>query len=196
MDEITVRHKGEKNIYIHNDLSGAAAHAKGTIEAKLKTDDRKGIAFDYMSCLMMLAFTFEAQINFMGLKLLGDKWNERDPSPDKVKTVFAALKLNLDENNRPYSSISTLRKFRNDIAHGKPVEIKFDVVRSMPREEVDRAIDLNSDWVKLCNSDTVFSIYDDMDAVWKELLTASGLALYETLTHGSSGFKLESTIDA
>jgi hypothetical protein len=49
--------------------------AKTAIETKVAANDWKGIAFDYMACLLMLAFTFEATINFLGSKLKADKWN-------------------------------------------------------------------------------------------------------------------------
>jgi hypothetical protein len=76
MEKRLARHKGYKNVYVHNDLAGAAYHFKGVIESKLAANDRKGIAYDYMACLLMLAFTFEAQINFLGLKLISN-WKEK-----------------------------------------------------------------------------------------------------------------------
>ena len=68
MEKRIAKHKGYKNIYIHNDLEGAAYHYKRTIEDKLKANDRKGIAYDYIACMIMFAFLFEARINFIGFK--------------------------------------------------------------------------------------------------------------------------------
>jgi hypothetical protein len=93
--KIRPRRKGHKNIYVHNDLSNAAHHFKEHIEAKLKAGDREGIAFKYMACLILLAFTFESKINFLGHKLISD-WKERQPFNDKVSEVLDYLKLQRD----------------------------------------------------------------------------------------------------
>jgi hypothetical protein len=74
MEKICARVHGKKNIYIHNDLSNAAFHFKTSVEEKLK-GDRTGIAFHSLACLVMTAFTFEAEMNFLGAKLI-DGWNE------------------------------------------------------------------------------------------------------------------------
>ena len=84
MDRIRARHKGTKNIYVHNDLSNAAYHFKRVIEAKIAADDRKGITFDYLACRIMLAFTLEAMINFIGQKLI-KPWDELQPTKAKLK---------------------------------------------------------------------------------------------------------------
>jgi len=124
-------------------------------------------------------------INFLGHKLIAG-WNERQSFNDKVTEVLNHLKINPDWAVRPYSSISTLKKFRDSIAHGKPVEITFDKEIVLPAEEIDRRIDLDSEWVPYCSHDTVFNTYADIDATWKQLLEASGLELYETITRGES----------
>jgi hypothetical protein len=36
-----------------------------------------------------------------------------------------------------------------------------------------------------CDHDSVFNVYDDIDAIWKELLEKSGIEVFETLTHGT-----------
>jgi hypothetical protein len=67
VETIKVRKQEHKHIYVHNDLSNAAYHFKTVIETKLAANDRNGIAFDYMACLLMLAFTFEAKVNLLGV---------------------------------------------------------------------------------------------------------------------------------
>ena len=74
--KIKGRSQGKKYVYIHNDLSNAAFHFKTIIEARLKMDDRNGITFDCMACLVMCAFSFEAYITFLGSKII-ENWNER-----------------------------------------------------------------------------------------------------------------------
>ncbi len=62
--KIRARHKGKKNIYVHEHLSNAAYHFMEVIKTKIKDNEHEGIAFDYMACLIMLAFTFEARVIF------------------------------------------------------------------------------------------------------------------------------------
>ena len=97
MDRIRARHKGTKNIYVHNDLSNAAYHFKRVIEAKIAADDRKGITFDYLACMIMLAFTLEAMINFIGQKLI-KPWDELQPTKAKLKSVLKHIGLKPDWN--------------------------------------------------------------------------------------------------
>ena len=144
MEKIRARHTGEKNIYVHNDLSNAAFYFKNNIEEKLKAENESGIAFDYMACMIMLAFTFEAKINFLGHKLIAS-WKERQSFDDKVSEVLKHLNVEPDWSSRPYQSIEKMRQFRNSIAHGKPIEIEFDNTIENSADELDRQIDLDGE---------------------------------------------------
>ena len=187
MEKIRARHQGKSHIYVHNDPFNAAHHYKGVIEAKLKADDRKGIAFDSMACLIMPAFTTEAKLNFRGHKLIDD-WEERPSFNNKLTASFLVhLKLKPDWKARPFASIDGLKNFRDTIAHGKPVEIEYDKTVDLAEGQLERAVDLNAEWEEYCTPENAFSTYDDVDAIWKQLLDASGLTVYETLTHGEGG---------
>jgi hypothetical protein len=186
MEMIRARHQGQKHIYVHNDLSNAAHHFLEQIQEKLKGGNCKGIAFEYMACLVMLAFTFEAKINFLGHKLIKG-WNERQSFNSKVTEVLGHLRVTPDWKVRPFSSIETLKNFRDSIAHGKPVETTFDEEVIKPADDIDRRIDLDSEWLAYCSHDNVFNTYDDVDAIWGQLLNASGLKVYDTITRGDSG---------
>jgi len=61
--KIRARHHGNKNIYVHNDLSNAAFNFKKIIETKVKASEMEGIAFDCMACLLMLAGNCGANTN-------------------------------------------------------------------------------------------------------------------------------------
>jgi hypothetical protein len=186
MEKIRARIKEKKNIYIHNDISNAALHFKITIEDKLKAGDRTGTAFDYMACLVMTAFTFEAKVNFLGAKLIPG-WKERQPFDDKVKEVLAHLKIASDWNKRPYSSIQSMKDFRDSIAHGKPIEIQYDQTVEMPADELERKIDLSGEWQKACSPEAVDAAYEDVEQIWKDLLTQAKLSVFDTMTRGAGG---------
>lgn len=195
MNKIRARHRGKRSIYVHNDLSNAARHFILQINDKLKREDLQGIAFEYMACMVMLAFAFEAKINFLGYKLI-DSWKERQPFDDKVNNVFDHLRVNPDWEVRPYSSVKKLKEFRDSIAHGKPVEVEFDEEIIGPPEEIERLNDLKSKWKSYCEHENVLNTSEDINLIWSELLSLSGLPEFQVITHGNSSLSfIEKIVD-
>jgi hypothetical protein len=186
MEKIKVRKQKHQHIYVHNDLSNAAYYFKTVIETKVAANDRNGIAFDYMACLLMLAFTFEANINFLGSKLFADKWDELRSFRKKISQVFTKLRIVADWRERPFSSIDAMKEFRDSIAHGKPVEIVTDETVITTSEMANKRIDNDSEWLRYCEHDAVFNAFDDADIIWKLLLQAAKLDVLDTVSHGSS----------
>jgi hypothetical protein len=183
-------------VSIHNDLSNAAFHFKRSVEAKAKDPNPVGITFDYMAMAIMVAFTFEAKINFMGWKLI-QGWKEYQHFPEKVKQVYVALKMSADTTKRPYSSLENMKKFRDMVAHGKPQVIERDEVVLMKAEDLDRDVDLSGEWEKACAPELVMQAYEDLDTVWQEMLRKSGLQLWDTMTTGVGGISfIEKVIEA
>ncbi len=116
IEKVRARITQTARLYIHNDLSMAALHFKDNIDAKESGEDgRGGKTYEYIACAVMLAFTFEAKINFLGWKLI-QGWKEFQPFHDKVDQVFEKLGLELDWGKRPYSSILAMKRFRDEIA--------------------------------------------------------------------------------
>lgn len=188
MNKIRARHKGKRNIYVHNELSNAVDHFILQINDKLKRDDLNGIAFEYMACMVMLAFAFEAEINFLGYKLINN-WKERQPFDCKVNEILEHLKINPDWEARPYSSVKKLKELRDLIAHGKPLEDEFDEeIIGLP-EEIERLNDLNSKWESYCEHENVLNSREDINLIWNELLRFSGLSKFQSITHGNSSLK-------
>ena len=185
-DKIRALREGKRFVYIHNDLSTAAWYFKERFEEKLKKGERDGIAFDIMACLVMLAFTFEAKLNFLGDRLIED-WNERMAFDKKVSTVFDHLKIARDEKQRPYSSMELLKQFRDTLAHGKPIKEEFSEIVEGKPEELDRRIDLSGAWEKDCNEDVARAASEDLDIIWKDLIKAAGLNIYDTMHQGEGG---------
>jgi hypothetical protein len=184
MEKVRVRRAGEKFIYIHNNLSAAALYFKGVVEKKVEAKTRDAISFDCMACLIVLAFTFEAYINFLGDRLI-DGWKEREPFDDKVEKVFDHLKVTLNKSARPCSSIALLKRFRDTLAHGKPSKKKSEEIVMAKADELDRHIDLSGDWEKDCNENAGLQAYEDVEAMWRELLEKSGLSVFDTMTQGT-----------
>jgi hypothetical protein len=190
MEKYRVRRQAKKNIYIHNDLSNAAFHFKKSVDSRVKEGNREGIAFEVMACLSMLAFSFEARINFLGSKLYQEKWKERQAFNNKVGQVINKVKLGLPEQERPFISIEKLKIFRDSIAHGKPCTIEVDEVVEVGYDDLDRVVDLSAGWEDFCSESVMVEIYEDIEEIWQLLLSKSGLELFETITHGSGGITL------
>jgi hypothetical protein len=135
----------------------------------------------------MLAFTWEAYLNFFGHKLVG-LWNERQNVNKKIDKVFQRLKIAPKWSKRPYKSIVNLKEVRNILAHGKPFEEVIDEVEEGPQGKMPRRrVDLSGKWEKFCTTDVVLAACDDLSAIWEEMFKASGLGAFDTVTHGEGG---------
>lgn len=187
MEKYRVRRQLKKNIYIHNDLSNAAFHFRKSVDSRLSEGNRKGIAFEIMACLSLLAFSFEARINFLGSKMFQDKWKEKQAFHNKVNQVLNELELGLSKEERPYLSVEKLKVFRDSIAHGKPCTVEVDEVVEVDEDDLESVIDLSAGWEEFCEETVMYEIYEDIEKIWQIMLSKSGLELFDSVTHGSGG---------
>jgi hypothetical protein len=115
-----------KKVYVHNDISQAATTFKDATQEKAK-GDRTGIGYYGMATAVLTAFAFEAKLNFMGAQLAKNNkipsWNEFQSWDKKVKVVFGALGLSTDKTTRPLATMEKMKRLRDTVAHGKPVEL-------------------------------------------------------------------------
>lgn len=88
--------------------------------------------YDGMACAVMVAFAFEANVNFMGFKLHEagklSSWKEREPFMEKLKKVFGALGILADLDKRPLKSMERMKVLRDTLAHGKPAYGEYEQV--------------------------------------------------------------------
>jgi hypothetical protein len=183
MDLVKAKITQKKNVYVHNDLSQSAFYFKELIENKLKDGNRSGIAYDYMACAVMIAFAFEANLNFMGYKLIKD-WNEWQNWDAKVYAVLKRLEMPIVWAEGPLSSMRAMKDIRDSLAHGKPLETTEERILEVKPEDLDQANDLCAQWQKDCNHEAVFQAYKDMDDLWKEMIQKSGIPLFHAITSG------------
>jgi len=189
MTKLRVQKTAKKNIHIHNDISNTAHYLKTRIEEKEAAEDRQGIALDITACLVMLAFTFESRLNFIGEQKVAD-FKERRVFDKKVETVLKALGLEPDFSVRPYSSIKELKNFRDTIAHGKPDTIEVDeTVDFQPGTNYDD-FNLRGDWEAFLTVDFVRQCSDDIDHIWSEWIATAEIELHQTLTYGEYSISL------
>jgi hypothetical protein len=95
MEEFAVKIRDNAHIYIHNTLQNAAWFLKQEIENLIK-ENGDGIGLKIMPCLVMLAFAFEARVNFLGHKAYGESWQEKQPYLQKVKRIARKLGMQLN----------------------------------------------------------------------------------------------------
>ena len=189
MDKVKAHAKEQKQIYIHNDIDQAAFYFKERIEARASKRDRDGIGYDMMACLIFLAFAVEAKFNFVGYKLIKD-WDERKPALDKVEIVLEHLKIDSDLKEWPYQVIGELKKFRDALAHGKPEEIDREVYIETTAKELQERGSLSAPYEDFLKEELVYQAYEDVEAIWKELLERSGLNITDTITQGGIEYRI------
>ena len=185
---IKARVQKTKQVFVHNDLSQAATYFADIIGEKQKKGSRDAIMFDGMACGMMIAFAFEAKLNFMGLELAKSgklpDWNEWQSYTKKLNKVFAALGIPVELEKRPLKSMQKMKELRDTLAHGKPVTEEYDQIEVGTHEELNRGAELIAGWEKDCTSDSVFEALADLDDLWKLMIEKSGLELWDTITRG------------
>lgn len=177
----------EKQVLIHNGLSNAAHYFTKTAEARIAEDDREGVGIEIMAGLVMLAFASEAKFSFLGWRLFGDRWNERQAAYKKVEEVLTALQITADFKQRPFRTLNELREFRDTMAHGKPAVMREEKEVVVTAEQLDDMGFLQSDWEHWVTLEYLQTARADLDDIWKMLLAAAKLEIFDTLTRGSGG---------
>jgi hypothetical protein len=181
--------------YLFDDLNNAAFYFQNVIKDKVKAGVRDALVFDCMACATMIAFAFEAYLNFFGAKLV-NPWNERQRLNDKIKQVLEALKLAPDWNGRPFSGVRAMKELRDIFAHGKPQTFEMDKVVEAEVGELDgKRYDLGPEWEKLWTPDIVLAAYEDLEASWKAMFEASGMQVFDDMDHGEGGITFIENID-
>jgi hypothetical protein len=202
MDKIKARVHKTRRVFVQNDLSQAALHHADVIQEKQDNGTGTGMAYDGMACAVMVAFAFEANVNFMGFELNKagklPNWKEREPFMDKLKKVFGALGIPVELDKRPLKSMERMKVLRDSLAHGKPIYGKYDEVLIGTPEELDlfAGADLSAGWETECKPEVVKQAREDLEQLWKQMVEKSGLELFDTITSGDGGIDFIEHVDA
>ena len=173
---------------IHNDLSSAAFHLKARIDKALAPGgDREGVGLDIMAAVTMLAFTFEAYLNFVG-DLRVEGWNERAGGRAKREAVWRTLGLTWDPEQLPASTILKLFEARDMMAHGKPVKVKQQWIAQGTDGELQALLRAYQTEFDALTTPEFFAIaYEDVEALWRTFLEAGKIEIFDTFDRGMSG---------
>lgn len=164
------------HIYPHNDLLNLERYHHETINRKVNEKIEDDVALDCMSCVVALAFSVEALINFIGSKCVSG-WKERRPFPEKIKEVMTALGLCYDESIEPYLTVATLKTIRDQIAHGQPIEKTAHVSSKADLKEVMKAA-----WDSYLTPAFCNLAYMQVQDFERQLLERSGIPIEATIT--------------
>lgn len=101
--------------------------------------------------------------------------------------MLAALKVTADFTQRPFRTLNELREFRDTMAHGKPVVVREEKEVVVTAEQLDDMGFLQADWEHWVTLEYLQTASTDLDDIWKMLLTAAKLVIFDTLRRGSGG---------
>jgi len=172
---------------IHNELTGAAFYFRERVAERIAAGDHDGIFFEMIAGLTMSAFSLEACLNYVGDAKIGD-WKEFARTADKLALICEKLGVTRDTSQRPHSTISPLIELRNLMAHGKPkVVVKVEEAEGTHDELVARVRAIQTEWWETMVTPEFVSIaFDDVEAIWLEMLKAADIDIIETMRGGGS----------
>ncbi len=172
-----------KQILIHNEIFNAAHYLKENIIKKEAEGNHEGLNAEYMSCLTMLAFTYEAIVRFYYTSVIG-KWQRNDHFNANFKLLAEKLGISLKDAERPKSSFDDLRDIRNTLAHGTAEHSKDSIEIIATDEEIKNYSLLTSHWHRFLNSGFLEQAYADVDNLHDQLRKAVNLDPFDEVTRG------------
>ena len=180
---------------IHNDLISAAYHIKQRVDAAVAGGDRAGIGLDVMAAVTMIAFAFEAYLNFVGDKVIAN-FKERQSGLKKRDAVMKSLGIQWDSNARPFSTIEQLFHVRDVMAHGKPRYFKDRWEEIGTHSELEQKLysyrkGLEAD----LTVEFMSNAYDDVEILWRLMLKEGKIRPFDTLDGGVSGITFKAFVE-
>lgn len=137
---------------------------------------KDAIGLDCMSCLISLAFTTEALVNFVGKKRVRH-WKEKNYYMPKMDQVCAQAGLKFSKHTEPYKTLWELKELRDSMAHGKPEEFETEI---KDRDDLRKAMEC--EWDKNLTPTYVNSAYDQVKEFERLLFVNCKISVGETIT--------------
>lgn len=135
----------------------------------------RGASWQYLSSIILTAFTFEAYLNHAGKALIAC-WDdiERLPPLGKFKLLCEFLKVEFPKGGaaRPMQTINDVIEFRNTMAHGRTGQLEMkpqtrDINNRLDQQLGDRP---QRDWeLRIKTSDFADRAREDVESVLKLL---------------------------
>ncbi len=166
-------------VYPHNDLLNLAFYNIEIIRTKVKNLNNESLSLDCMNCLISLAFSVEAIINFVGNMKITN-WEEREKHHKKLKQVCEGVNIDFDENIEPFKTLKIIKDIRDNIAHGKPIERQVDIKTKQDLKDA-----MNQPWDDNCNPEFVENAFQHVNEFETLLLTNWDIDISSTVTSAS-----------
>lgn len=194
----------------HNDIANAAFYIRERLTKAFEEKDRgDGIFLDMMAMVTMVAFALEGYVNFVGMTLIersaadresaAASWSdyERKSTKDKIKAVRRMTGAEINWNERPYATIAELNELRNRFAHPKPHKPKVREWEAVGTDAEFRKQlrDYRPEYEERLTWDFCTRAYDDVEAIWQQLLEVAKINPFDALSGGSQGFELLAWVD-
>ncbi len=155
----------ERHFFAHHMLLSAAYTAVNNL------DTNKNGWFDKsLIAITLSALAVEALANAFGKRLVkGWEDFERAPPRAKLRLVCNELQLKLDFGKEPWTTVKWLLKFRNEIAHAKPMIIRTDHVLTHDEFEkyrMDRPASELEEQITVKNAKRAYAAVNRLKDIW------------------------------
>lgn len=140
-------------------------------------EQQEGSFHQFMASLVFTAFTLEAYLNHIGPKIF-NCWRDLERLGPKEKLNVIAEKLGIapDYSRRPWQVLSALFGFRNDIAHGKSVNIsQEDVIALKDHDDHQFGLFIPTRWESYCTERNADRAREDIKEIVDTLHAATGI---------------------
>jgi hypothetical protein len=146
----------------------------------------------FRASLVFTAFTLEAYLNHIGVKIFSC-WEdlERLSPKEKLNVIAERLELEVLYGKRPWQIMKKLFQFRNDIAHGKSTKARSEKTLPLEKHSDDDFHELfeRTRWEKYCTEKNAIRTREDVEAIVKIMHKAAG---FENDFPFVSGFQVRS----
>jgi len=149
-------------------------------------EDREGCFYHFMASLTFTAFTLEAYLNHIGIKVFKSWENLESLSPlSKLNIIAEKLEIDINFGRRPWQVMKNLFRFRNEIAHGKSEIIKVSKVMSERKHQKEEFNGFEpTSWEKFCTENNALKARKDVEEIVHSLYKAGNFEDDFPFTHG------------
>lgn len=172
-----------KNTFIHKAIANCAFCLKEKIREKEKEGAREGLAHDYWTCLIFIAYWQETLLNYF-FSVKPDLAPKSDKFWPMLDAVDPHINMDFSQDSSNRKLLDELREIRNGTAHGKPIsERKGLEIQGTFEEAEQRAKELDNDWFDdIMRPDFLDTQYELTDALEKNILKALGIDYFAVAT--------------
>lgn len=147
----------------------------------------EGSFYQFLASIVFSAFSFEAFMNHIGIKLFSS-WSdiEKKISPiAKCKLICERISLKVDFGKRPFQTIEELFEIRNRIAHARTEVIECEyLISDHPDDEKKKRGWVETKWEKYSNMKNAEKAFEDVKQCITLIHKNSGISDEEFMNQG------------